>query len=258
LAVTITLAVEKTLFRLALVESGRVPIARLFLELPLSLEEIEVAADHLADGRTVVKNEWGEFLTYEFPELMDMTDPLIPEGCPTCGGDVPEAPTEGGVEVRATLVCDACYREVRRQAEAPEEHGAFDKLKRLFSDDEKETPAQIARAEHEIFYIGLRAGRDQFTHTTLAAQSRLPSNSLKRRLDQIAARRYIHVGLLPSGDAVGYRFPPNLNYPTSHYRRLNDKVGASKPKLNLEVESRVKKPVVAPLKIVIKDKRSRG
>ena len=38
----------------------------------------------------------------------------------------------------------------------------------------------------------------------------------------MAARRYIHVGLLPSGDAVGYRFPPTLSYPRAHYQRIGD------------------------------------
>src|SRR5262245_33498324 len=66
---TIALAVEKVLFRLALLEGGSVPIVRAFLELPLALEVLEHEADKCSDGAAILKDEWGEFLGYSFPEL---------------------------------------------------------------------------------------------------------------------------------------------------------------------------------------------
>src|SRR5262245_18611875 len=62
----IPLAVEKVLFRLALLEGGTVPIVRAFLELPLALEVLEHEADKCSDGAAILKDEWGEFLGYSF------------------------------------------------------------------------------------------------------------------------------------------------------------------------------------------------
>ena len=268
--VTLPLAVEKAMYRLALQDGGAVPIARLFLELPLSIEEVEQYADRVADGQAVVKNEWGEFLTYEFPELMRQAL-VAPSDCPTCGGDAPSAPTDGGEEVRASLLCDACYRQLRLQATATPDEGTLEKLKGVFfRQGESDSTADVARLEHEIFFLALRTGVDQFTHTSLAAQSRHPAVKLKERLDRMAARRYIHVGLLPSGDTVGYRVPTGLTYPRVHYQRISGPLPAASP-----VGGRIKglkadpapaaerprpAPVVRPnpLKIVIKDRRQRG
>jgi hypothetical protein len=263
-SLTIELAVEKVLFRLALMHQGVVPIVRLFLELPLSLEEVEQQADRVADGTSVVKNEWGEFLSYEFPEIITQT-PRVPEGCPTCGDDPPPAPTEGGQEQRQALLCDSCYGEIRRKSQVTEDTGRLERLKAmLFSDEEHEDPAEVARLEHEIFYLGLGLGIDQFTHTTLAAQSREPANKLRARLDKLAARRYIVVGLLPSGDTVGYKFPVGLDYPRAHYKRAVDKQAV--PSTRIKGIKLDKKPAaveekpkpVSGLKIVIKDRRNRG
>lgn len=262
MSITIELAVEKVLFRLALRHNGVVPVVRLFLELPLSLEEVEQQADRVADGTSVVKNEWGEFLCYEFPELMTQA-PRVPEGCPTCGDDSPLAPTEGGAEQRRALLCDGCFNQIRRLAHNKEDPGRLEKLKALLlGDGEHEDPVEIARLEHEIFYLGLGLGIDQFTHTTLAAQSREPANKLRARLDKLAARRYIVVGLLPSGDTVGYKFPPGLDYPRAHYRRAVDRAAsASTSKLRgikLKKDDEAPKPAAnSGLKIVIKDRRKR-
>lgn len=265
---TVDHAVEKVLFRLALREGGVVPLCRVFLELPFALHEVEAAADKVADGVAVVKNEWGEFLTYEFPELMRQ-QVVVPATCPTCGGAPPAVPTEGGQEVRPAFVCDACYRGLRIGARAQSnDGGALDRVKKLFKggDEETEDSAKAARVEHEVFFIGLSLGVEQFTHTTIAAQSRLPANEIKSRLDRMAARRYIHVGLLPSGDAVGYRFPPGLSYPRVHYARIADPPGSDRTpgtgKLRglqvtpVDEAEPPKKP--AGLKIVITPKGKRG
>lgn len=228
---TVAHAVEKVLFRIALREGGVVPLCRVFLELPFALHEVEAAADKVADGVSVVKNEWGEFLAYEFPELMRQ-QPVVPATCPTCGGAPPAAPTEAGAEVRPALICDACYRGLRTSGRASmNDSSALQKMKNLFktaAEDAVEDPAKAARLEHEVFFIGLSLGVEQFTHTTIAAQSRLPASEIKTRLDRMAARRYIHVGLLPSGDAVGYRFPPGLTYPRVHYGRIGDPPGTDR------------------------------
>ena len=260
---TIELAVEKVLFRLALMHNGVVPVVRLFLELPISLEEVESQADRVSDGNSVVKNEWGEFLTYEFPELMTQT-PRVPEGCPTCGDDPPPAPTEGGQEQRRALLCDACYGQIRRLAHTQEDSGRLEKLKALlFNDEEGEDPVEVARLEHEIFYLGLGLGIAQFTPPTLAAQSREPANKLRARLDKLAARRYIVVGLLPSGDTVGYKFPAGLDYPRAHYRRAVDRnpgltsTGKLRGIKLKRDDDPPKPPPSSGLKIVIKDRRQR-
>lgn len=263
---TVDHAVEKVLFRIALRENGVVPLCRVFLELPFALHEVETAADKVADGVAVVKNEWGEFLTYEFPELMRQ-QVVVPATCPTCGGAPPPAPTEGGEEVRAALVCDACYRGLRLSVRQSNDDSALDRVKKLFKlgDDEAEDPAKAARVEHEVFFIGLSLGVEQFTHTTIAAQSRLPAQEIKSRLDRMAARRYIHVGLLPSGDAVGYRFPPGLCYPRSHYGRLSNAAGSDRPQTPTgKLRGLQVTPVEEPeppkrgLKIVITPKGRRG
>src|SRR5690606_12602807 len=113
---------------------------------------------------------------------------------------------------------------LRRTPRPSNDAGALDRVKKLFKlgDDEAEDPAKAARVEHEVFFVGLSLGVEQFTHTAIAAQSRLPAQEIKTRLDRMAGRRYINVGLLPSGDAVGYRFPPGLSYPRPHYRRFAD------------------------------------
>ena len=269
---TLPLAVEKAMFRLALTSQGMVPIARLFLELPLSMEEVEQYADRVADGQAVVKNEWGEFLTYEFPELMRQSLPA-PDDCPTCGCDAPTPTTEGGAEVRAFLLCDACYRQLRLQAQAAPDEGRLEKLKGvLFRQGESDSPADVAMLEHEIFFLALRSGVEQFTHTSLAAQSRHPASKLKDRLDRMAARRYLHVGLLPSGDTVGYKLPSGLTYPRTHYTRLSGPLPTASTtgarikglKTDLPASRRLPEPARPtppppnPLKIVIKDKRQRG
>lgn len=269
---TVAHAVEKVLFRIALREGGVVPLCRVFLELPFALHEVETAADKVADGVSVVKNEWGEFLCYEFPELMRQ-QPVVPATCPTCGGPPPPAPTEGGAEVRPALVCDACYRGLRTSGRAtPNDSSALQKVKNLFktaAEDEVEDPAKAARLEHELFFLGLSLGVEQFTHTTIAAQSRHPANELKARLDRMAARRYIHVGLLPSGDAVGYRFPPGLTYPRVHYGRIADPPGTDRSpttgKLRglqvtgIDDDKRHRPPPPPPgLKITITPKGKRG
>jgi hypothetical protein len=235
-SVTVPLAVEKVLFRLALLGNGVVPIARLFLELPLSLEEVEEYADKVADGQTVLKNEWGEFLTYEFPELMRQEVNAALDDCPACGEDLPPPPTEGGHEVRRPAICDVCFQGLKAvNAHTPDE-SVVAKLKSLFRGEEEVHHLEVMKTEHEIFYLGLRMGLDQFTHTTLASQSRLPSSQLKERLDRMAARRYIQVGLLPSGDAVGYRFPPRLDYPKCYYIRIREKKAKTGPvDLNLDI-----------------------
>lgn len=258
---TLPLAVEKAMFRLALRDGGVVPIARLFLELPLSLEETEQYADRVADGQAVVKNEWGEFLSYEFPELMRQS-PVVPDDCPTCGGDPPTAPTEGGAEVRPALICDACYRQLRLLATATPDEGTLEKIKGVFfRQGESDSPADVARLEHEIVFLALRAGLEQFTHTSLAAQSRHPALKLKDRLDRMAARRYLQVGLLPSGDTVGYRVPPGLTYPRSHYQRVSGPLPAAAPvggRIKGIKAERPEPPRPSPLKIVVKDRRQRG
>lgn len=271
-AITVPLTVEKVLFRLALLNSGVVPIARVFIELPLSLEEIEEYSDQVADGRSILKNQWGEFLTYEFPELMRQQVKPKLDDCPACGEDLPPAPTEGGVEVRRPLLCDACYRSLKRLNAASPDETVMDRLKGFFRGEEEEDPLQVMQTEHEIFFLGLRLGIEQFTYTTLAAQSRLPSTQLKERLDRMAGRRYINVGLLPEGDAVGYRFPPDLDYPKVHYKRLKPEQHSGRVDVTLDLPPEPElppeppkpaplirtRPVKKKLNIRIKGRRTRG
>lgn len=275
---TIPLAVEKTLYRLALREKGVVSLARLFLELPLSLQEVEEYADKIADGHSVMKNEWGEHLCYEFPELQRQMVPA-PDDCPVCGGDAPPVPTEGGVPVRRSLLCNVCFAQLRKlHRKEPDDPGMVEKMKSWFTGDDDQDFVRVARTEHEIFHLGLNLGVEQFTHTTLAMQSRLPSSQIKERLDWMAQRRYIQVGLLPTGDAVAYSFPKGLDYPQTHYRRLTDD-GTKTAKFNIEIEAEdappadevlggpvprakpairpVIKPKKPPLQIRIKSRRTR-
>lgn len=276
MSLTLPFAVEKVLFRLALCEGGAVTLARAFLELPLSLEEVEQYADKAVDGTAMIKNAWGEFLSYEFPELQRQAPPAPPNDCPLCGGDGPPLPTEGGKETRRAVVCDGCYRKLRRLTEREPDEGVVERLRSFFGGEEEEDLRKVALAEHEIFFLGLRLGLTDFTHTSIAAQSRVPSSQLKERLDRMGARRYVHLGLLPTGDAVAYRFPPDLSYPQAHYRRLADPSGAGSTKglaIGLDKPARgaspgrppvtptVKpliRPKVSPIKITIRERRDRG
>ena len=236
MSLTVPLAVEKVLFRLALMNGGVVPAARIFLELPLSLEEVEQYADQVADGASVLKDDWAEYLTYQFPEMANAQVPASTlDDCPTCGNLLPPAPTQGGEPVRRPILCDSCFRTVKRlNAKAPDA-GVLDRIRKVWQHEEEKDPVQVMLTEHEIFFLALRLGLPQFTHTTLAAQSRLPSTQLKERLDSMAARRYIHVGLVPSGDAVGYSFPAGLDYPRVHYERVCDRKTKS-GRIDLSVE----------------------
>jgi hypothetical protein len=274
LELTPQLAVEKCLYRLALHHAGAVTIARAFLELPLSLEEVEEYADAVSDGRSVVRNEWSEHLTYEFPELVRQM-PNAPDDCPLCFGPRPPACTEGGEDQRRSHVCDECYKTLKRLHQTQPNATVMGKLAHFFrGEEEEENLVEVALLEHEIFYVGLRAGIKDFTHTTIAAQSRRPAHQIKERLDRMAARRYIQVGLLETGDAVAYTFPPDLTYPRKHYERLEPPKRPSSrltDQVTLEVtpdaEPEVKpfkplpkvsaKPKKPPLKITIKSRRDR-
>ena len=227
----IPLAVEKVLFRLALLEGGSVPLVRAFLELPLALEVLEHEADKCSDGAAILKDEWGEFLGYNFPELQAVaaSNSAAPQDCPTCGRPLPESakpapPAEGQpAPTRGPLVCEPCYRSVRRAAQKHDE-GTVDRIKHFFKGEDEQDLHKIALVEHEIFYVAYRLNQRELTHTAIAAQTRLAAAAVKERLDRLAGRRYIRVGLLPSGDALAYRFPPGLTYPESLYRRVHGAV----------------------------------
>ncbi|MEZ0230289.1 MAG: hypothetical protein ACAI25_16825, partial [Planctomycetota bacterium] len=188
---TIALAVEKVLFRLALLEGGSVPIVRAFLELPLALEVLEHEADKVSDGAAILKEEWGEFLGYTFPELQATaaTMPAPPQDCPTCGRPLPESPkmtpvAEGQTAPgRGPLICEPCYRAVRRASQKNDD-GYFDRVKHFFKGEEEEQDLhKIALVEHEIVYIAYRLNQRELTHTAIAAQTRLASAQVKERLD---------------------------------------------------------------------------
>lgn len=209
-------AVEKVLFRLALSEGGRVPLARAFIELPLALEVLEQEADKAADGTAIFKDEWGDFLSYEFKELLSAPAGPPPSDCPTCGR--PHDPeTESGA--RAPLVCEACFRAVKR-ASSHHDESALERLRHYWKGEDEQDPAKVALVEHEIFWVALKLGGQELTHTSIAAQTRLPAAQVKERLERLAARKYIRVGLMPSGDALAYRFPTNLAYPEHLWRRM--------------------------------------
>jgi hypothetical protein len=209
-------AVEKVLFRLALLEGSRVPLARAFLELPLALEVFEHEGDKAADGTTVFKDEFGDFLTYEFKELASASGPAPapPDDCPTCGRS---SETPSGTP-RGPLVCDPCFRAIKRLSTHDET--TLERIRHFFKGEEEEDPAKVALVEHEIFFVALRLGGRELTHTQVAAQTRLPAAQVKERLERLAQRRYIRVGLVPAGDALAYRFPEGLSYPDTLWRRM--------------------------------------
>lgn len=244
---TPALAVEKVLYRLALLHEGSVTASRAFLELPISLEEIEQFGDQVADGRSVVRNDFGEYLAYDFPELQRQM-PAPPNDCPTCFGDIEPAPTEGGKTQRQGLICDSCYTSLQKIQKTEPDETSFAKLSHFFrGEEESEDLKVVARIEHEIFYLALRSELPQFTHTTIAAQSRLPADQIKERLDRMAARRYVKVGLLPTGDAVAYSIPQGLTYPRALYERhTGESLRPPSRRLELEVESRGEEPVTKP------------
>ncbi|MBL4844138.1 MAG: hypothetical protein JKY65_01315 [Planctomycetes bacterium] len=272
---TSALAVEKVLYRLALLHEGTVSIARVFLEMPTSLEEVEQHADLVADGRSVVRNDFGEYLTYDFPELQRQMPPP-PADCPTCFGELAEPSTEGGELQRSGVICDKCYSALQRIQNAQPDPTTLARLSDFFrGEEEAEDLARVARIEHEIFYLALRSGLEQFTHTTIAAQSRLPADQIKERLDRMAARRYLKVGLLPSGDAVAYTVPEGLSYPGRLYERHTGeslRPASRRLELDLEVDSgedetppkpwpsvraTPRTPSKPPPKITIKSRRQR-
>lgn len=218
---TVPLAVEKVLYRLALMSAGRVSLARLFLELPLGLEEVEEYADQVVNARTVQKDLLGDFVEYLFPELQSQLPPTAFDDCPACGRSAPPAPTVAGEAVRAPILCDRCYGRTRTLARQEPDQGVVDKLRHLLlSEEEDEDLAKVAAADHEVFFLGLKLGVAEFTHTTIAAISQLPSRTLKERLDRMGARRYIHMGVMEDGAAVCYRFPAGLTYPRPLYERI--------------------------------------
>jgi hypothetical protein len=259
--VSVAHAVEKVLFRIALSEAGRVPLARLFVELPLALEVLEEEADKAADGTAILKDDWGEYLAYDFPELRGAAAPVPPGDCPTCGAS--RALTVDSLS-RSGVVCDPCYRAVRRAAQG--EQGTFDRIKHFFKGEDEQDPVKIAFVEHEIFFVALRFGSPELTHTQIAAQTRLPAAQVKERLDRLAGRRYIRQGLTPTGDALAYRFPPGLTYPESLYRRLAaderpPRPGTGRPAPVVRSRPAEVPPPAPPapkLNIVVKDRRDRG
>ncbi|MBI3725823.1 hypothetical protein HY251_17995 [bacterium] len=225
---TVSLAVEKVLYRLAILEGGRVALARAFVELPLAIEVLEQEGDKAADGSTIFKDSFGDFLCYEFLELRNTKGLVVPHDCPTCGRaapestrlPVPEGPVEPGrpAIIPGSLVCDGCYRKVARAAGSPDQ-STLERIKHYFKGEDEEDPVKVGLVEHEIFYHALRLGGQELTHTAIAAQTRLPAAQVKERLERLAARKYIRQGLVPSGDALAYRFPQGLTYPEAHFRR---------------------------------------
>jgi hypothetical protein len=260
---SIPLAVEKVLFRLAVLEGGRVAIARAFVELPLSLEELEKQADKAVDGRVLLKDDFSDVLAYELPEVKSGgVVPAPPDDCPMCGGERPRGaePAEGPPR---PLLCDGCYRAIRRVIRSHRE-STLSKLKSFWKAP-PEPPEKVAAVEHEIFHVALRLGAGNpsasgVTHTTIAAQSRLSAAVVKDCLERFQLHRYVRFEVSDSGTFV-YRFPQGLVYPESQFRRFRDDDTA-----RVELEPRpaaTSEPPAKPvdstkdLKIVVKDKRQR-
>jgi hypothetical protein len=279
--ISVPLAVEKVLFRIALREGGRVTLARAFAELPISIEDLERHADAAVDGRVLLKDDWGEFLSYDLPELKSTQGalPVPGEGCATCGAEVPPlevepppaqesaapasetapaapiAPPPAGAQ--RPVVCDGCYGAIRRAARV-RDASALAWLKSLWKTEED--PEKVGQVEHEIVHVALKQGGTAITHTAIAAQTMLSAAAVKECLDRFALRRYVRVGVAPAGDTLVYTFPPGLTYPTALYKRFKRDDGLPgggrvEPRKPLEVKS---KPVATPeLKIVVKEKRQR-
>jgi hypothetical protein len=262
---SIPLAVEKVLFRLAVLEGGRVAIARAFVELPLSLEELEKQADKAVDGRVLLKDDFGEVLAYELPEVKSGgTAPAPPDDCPMCGGARRGAQTaEGGAPPERPLLCDGCYRAVWRGLRSHRE-STLSKLKSFWKAP-PEPPEKVAAVEHEIFHVALRLGAGDpsgpgVTHTTIAAQSRLSAAVVKDCLERFQLRRYVRFEVSDSGTFV-YRFPQGLVYSESQFRRFRDDdsgrvVLEPRPAPTSEPPAKPGEPA-KDLKIVVKDKRQR-
>ncbi len=271
LEITVRTAVEKVLFRLALIEGGRVAILRAFIELPLSVEDLEGHADAAVDGRVILRDDWGEFLFYDLPELKSQPGIAPPslDDCPTCGRErppvAPPEPAPGGSSEPATapapprpVVCDDCFAAIRRAARV-RDASVLARVKSFWRPEDP--PEKVAQVEHEIFHVALGLGSSGITHTAIVARTRLPAALVKECLDRALSRRYVARDVLPSGDALAYRFPPDLAYPAPLYRRFK---GHERTGLEGTHEGRsrdraieVKAKPTTDLKIVVKDRRQR-
>lgn len=215
-------AIEKVTFRLGLESSGQVSVARIFVEFPLAIGIIDEILSELADGRTLLKDEVGEYNGVHFPEYESFEALQNKRAdCPVCGGAAPSSVSVGGVEMRAPLLCDVCYRSVARMAQPEAERGALSKLKKFFTEDEPDLMATV-RMEHEVFFHALALGGQDLTHTAIAAQTRYPMADVKECLNNMGARRYVRYGLTRSGESVAYSLPAILDYPEPHFRRFLD------------------------------------
>lgn len=213
-------SIEKVVFRLGLQGSGHVTLAEIFVQLPFGFDLINEHVTELADGRTLLKDEVGEFSAIYFPEFTALQNNSASQrkSCPVCAANVPEFYSEGGEQIAAPMVCDTCYRSLARLM-IPDKSSTLSKIKSFFVEPEDDVMT-ITRMEHEIIYRGMRLGLSEVTHTALAAETRYPMAAVKDRLQTMGARRYLRYGLTVGGDAVAYGFPETLKYPEPYFKRF--------------------------------------
>lgn len=216
---TITHAIEKVAFRLGLQNEGHVTLARVFIELPFPLDIVDEKVTEITDGRTMLKDEAGDYNSIQFPEFSALREaPPLRDDCPLCGGELPPCISVGGVPSRGPAICDACYRALADEL-LPDTNSALMRIRNFFTEPDPD-PLMILRLEHEILFHGLQLGGGSLTHTAIAAHTRFPMAEVKDRLNTMGARRFVRFGLNETGDAVAYRFPEGLTYPEPLYQRF--------------------------------------
>jgi hypothetical protein len=241
-------AIEKVTFRLGLRSAGYITLAEIFVQFPLSFEIIDEHVSRIADGRTILKDESGEYAAVHFPEFSSIGEQIsTSNNCPVCLGNAPSPCTVAGEEVPAPLICDSCYRTIGRMA-LPEKSSAFSRKIKSFFTEPEEDSVKTTIMEHEICYKALLIGGKELTHTAIAAQTRYGMVATKDHLQSMGARRYVKLGLTTGGDAVAYSLPETLRYPEPYFQRFRDtmdfitkpigrlpKSNTSSPKPRLEI-----------------------
>jgi len=184
--------------------------------LPLSLRLIRQCLDEMADGTSVLRDEFEGIEGYYFTAYEGQAEPA-PEHfhtCLSCGRDL-DGQTTG-------ILCSECEGPFEREISRLAETWAW--------------PAE-AVAEHEILYLAADH-EGPVRAEDLASRSPYTLGQMRRKLKRLTLEHYLTQDLDSDSGTIIYRFP-DVDYPRERFRRNLDRVRQYPASLEEEMETKV-------------------
>jgi hypothetical protein len=208
--------IENVACRVAQLRAGRLTPHQVMPYLPVSLGMVCDCLDAMTDGVAVSAESSDGVREYVFSAYAEQSADsgvLAVSNCVACSGDLISLDE---------IICTECSVEFRRGLSELAEKTAW--------------PA-LAVYEHEILYLAAREGKPVAAET-LAASSRYPLRSMKKKLDIMEQSLFLRKDPGSKTGTVRYVFP-TLIYPQNRFR-ANQKVIRSYPSSLMEdVEQRM-------------------